>query len=299
MQINARISVPHLRAAAALADSGSFTAAAQLLGLSQSSLSRKIGELERMLRTQLFERTTRSVRVTAGGRAMLEQIRAILASFDHGMRQLERQSSGEQGVVTIGCLPSIAATYLPGFIRDFSREYPEVRIEVRDALNDQVAEQVFAGEVDFGVVAGNTRNAGLRYERVGADQFFCALPKGHHLGVVDQLSWSRLDGEALITFGANSSISRPVETALEAAGVRPSSTMVGHNVGAVAGLVASGLGVTAVPGLVRPLMEFAQLDFIPLRPVVEREISMVRRSGEGISAAAERFMMALGRRHPL
>lgn len=94
-------------------------------------------------------------------------------------------------------------------------------------------------------------------------------------------------------------LDEPVETALEAAGVRPSSTMVGHNVGAVAGLVASGLGVTVVPGLVRLLMEFAQLDFVPLRPVVEREISMVRRSDEGISAAAERFMMALGRRRPL
>lgn len=227
---------------------------------------------------------------------MLEQVRSILASFDHGMRQLERQTSGEQGVVAVGCLPSIAATYLPGIIRDFSREYPGVRIEVRDALNDRVAEQVLAGEVDFGVVAGNVRQAGLKYDRVGADQFFCALPQGHRLGMLDQISWGRLDGEAVITFGSSSSISKPVETALEAAGVRPSSTMVGHNVGAVAGLVSSGLGLTAVPGLVRPLMEFAQLDFVPLRPVVEREISMVRREGEGISAAAERFMMALGRR---
>lgn len=297
--MNEKVSVSHLRAAVALADCGSFTGAAELLRLSQSSLSRKIGELERALRAQLFERTTRSVRVTAGGRSMVEQIRGILASFDHGMRQLERQASGEQGVVAIGCLPSIAATYLPGFIRDFSREYPGVRIEVRDALNDQVAEQVLSGEVDFGVVAGNVRHLGLLYERVGADQFFCALPKGHRLGSLDQVSWSRLDGEALIIFGSNSSISRPVETALEAAGVRPSSTMVGHNVGAVAGLVSSGLGIAAIPGLVRPLMEFAQLDFVPLRPVVEREISMVKRRGEGISAAAERFMLALGRHSSL
>lgn len=299
MRIDEKISVAHLRAAATLAEVGSFTEAARVLGLSQSSLSRQVGQLEKVLATQLFERTTRSVRVTAGGGSMLDQIRGILASYEHGMRQLKQQASGEKGMITIGCLPSIAATYLPGFIRDFAREHPGVRVEVRDALNDQVAEQVLAGEVDFGVIAGAVPGSGLVGERIGADQFYCAVPQGHPFGALDQISWSRLDGEDLITFGSHSSISRPVETALQAAGVRPRVQMLGHNVGAVAGLVSSGLGVAPVPGLVRPLMEFAQLSFVPLRPVVEREISMVRRSGEGISAAAERFMMSLRRRPAL
>ncbi|NLS09049.1 LysR family transcriptional regulator [Nesterenkonia sp. MY13] len=296
MRINDQIQVGHLRAAVALGSTGSFTEAAREMGLSQSSLSRKIADLERALATQLFRRTTRRVESTAAGRVLVAQMRSVLVAFDQGMEQLYQQAAGEKGSITIGCLPSIAASYLPGFIRDFSRDFPGVRVEVLDALKAQVLEQVRAGEVDFGITALSSRDDDLHYERIGADQFYCALPRGHRLSEAQELTWGALEGEPFITFSPFSSISRPVETALEAAGVVPSSTMVGSNVGAVAGLVASGLGVTAIPGLVRPLMEFAQLRFIPLRPTVEREICIVRRKGEGISAAAERFILSLRRR---
>lgn len=293
MQINDAVSIGHLRAAVSLSETMSFTESGRQLGLSQSSLSRRISDLERSLRTQLFRRTTRSVQATAAGQAMLSQMHSVLVAFDAGMQQLYQQAAGDHGSVTIGCLPSIAASYLPGFIRDFSQEFPDVRIEVRDALGAEVNDQVRNGHVDFGITALSRRDPNLQHESIGADQFYCAVPQGHRLAQRSEVSWTVFDNQPFITFSPSSSISRPVENALEAAGAVPGSTMVGHNVGAVAGLVASGLGVTAVPGLVRPLMEFAQLCFVPLKPVVARELCIIRREGERASLATEKFIRML------
>lgn len=296
MDIKDRLSVSHLRAAVEVHRWRSFTAAAEQLGISQPSLSRKIVDVERAVNTQLFRRTTRSVDATTAGETMIVHMRRILGSFDGGMDQLGRHITGEYGTITIGCLPSIAAVYLPQVILSFARDFPEVRLEVRDGLLDQVVSAVRAGKVDFGIAPLVSAYPDLEYERLGADEFYCAVPHGHTLAEEKSVPWARLTGEPFIGFSPASSISRPVEAALAAAGAVPGSTMIGHNVGAVAGLVASRLGVTAVPGQVRPLMEFAQLEFIPLTPVVEREFCIIRRRGEGLSASAERFVREMRRR---
>ena len=297
MRMNSRVTVGHLRAAVAVMETHSFTESARILGISQSSLSRRISDLERILSVSLFHRTTRSVEPSPAGGALLAQMRATLVSFDKGLEQIEQLASGDHGSIAIGCLPSIASSFLPSVIRDFLREHPEVQVEVRDALTSQVVEQVRAGQVDVGITAGTERVADLEYRRIGSDGFFCALPPWHPLAGRESIDWSELSGERTIVFSPYTSISRPVELAFEAADVRPASTMVAHNVGAVAGLVASGLGVTAVPGLVRPLMEFAQLAFVPLRPAVRREISIIRRRDERPSPAVREFIRSMRIEH--
>lgn len=290
MRMNSRVTVDHLRAAVSVGETSSFTESGRRLELSQSSLSRRIADLERFLKVQLFHRTTRSVEPTSSGRDMLAQMRVTLVSFDTGMEQLHLLATGEAGSITIGCLPSVAASYLPDYIRDFTGEHPDVRVEVRDALTTQVVDQVRGGDADFGIIATSTRESDLTYEQIGADRFYCALPHHHRLAHLDSIDWEMLRGERVITFSPFTSISGPVESSLAAAGVATDSAMVGHNVGAVAGLVASGLGVTAVPGLVRPLMEFAQLAFVPLHPTIERDIFIIRRRGERSSPAVEKFI---------
>lgn len=293
MRISERLAVSHLRAAVEVNRCRSFTQAAQVLGLSQSSLSRKISDVEKAVGVQVFRRTTRSVEPTVAGEAIIQQMAAVLSGYDMGMEQLERYITGDDGVITIGCLPSIAATLMPRLIRSFAADYPQVRIELRDGLLDQVASDVEAGVVDFGVMSLASAYPTLDYEPLGSDQFYCAVPTTHRFAQRESVQWKDFAGEPLISFSPASSISWPVGAALDAAGAVPSSHLVGHNVGAVAGLVASGLGITAVPGLVRPLMEFAHLVFVPVTPEVHREICIARRPGEALQAPAGRFMQRL------
>lgn len=294
MDINGRPTIEHLRAAVSLGATSSFTDSGALLDLSQSSLSRRIADLEQVLGVQLFHRTTRSVQPTAAGRELLPRMRAIVLNFDKGLEHIRDYADGAIGSITIGCLPSIAASYLPQFIREFTAAHPGIHIEVRDALTAQVLAQVRQGEVDFGIAAVSRHEPDLVYERLGADEFYCAVQPTHPLALESGgVPWTRLRGERLIAFSPSTSISEPVRTALAAAGVDAEPKTMGHNVGAIAGLVAAGMGITIVPSLVRPLMQFANLAFVPLLPTVQRELSIVRRRGEKESPAVQRFVAPL------
>lgn len=290
MQINDRLTVDHLRTAVTLSETASFTEAARRLQISQSSLSRRVAELEQVLGVAVFSRTTRRVELTSVGHEVLESIRIALMSFDRCVDSLHQIVSGDVGSITIGCLPSIAATILPGLIRDFVAQNSHIRVEVRDGLTARVLAQVKNGSVDIGISATTHRDETVRYEKICEDTFYCALPSWHELADCQSIEWKSLSGERWITFSPFTSISQPVERSLEAAGVRLEPSMVGHNVGAVAGLIASGLGITAVPGLVKPLMDFAQLSFVPLSPTVHRDICVLTRKSEDYSPSTKKFI---------
>lgn len=107
------------------------------------------------------------------------------------------------------------------------------------------------------------------------------------------MRWSDLTGEAFIRFGPESSIEDYVRRALEYADVDLGPTIQAHNIGAFAGLTAAGLGITAVPDIVLPMMSFAKLVHIPLEPTARRTISLVQLDGRHQSASARDFMRTL------
>ncbi|GAB2916511.1 LysR family transcriptional regulator [Rhodococcus aerolatus] len=288
MSIN--LGVHHLRAVVAVADRSSFTAAAADVGVGQSALSRTVAEAERRLGARLFTRTTRRVEPTGDGREVAEHARRVLASYDDGLRQLERYATGERGSVVVACLPSVAATFLPAHVVRFRAAHPDVRLDVRDGLRDAVLASVRSGEVDLALVATTGSLAGLEQQALVTDHFSLAVPATHRLADRSSVAWTELAGEPFVAFGPESSIAGHVDRALADAGVVPGATVQAHNVGAVAGLVAAGLGVTAVPGLVLPMMAFAGVVAVPLvDPVVRRTISLVRLAGRHESTSARRF----------
>ncbi|MCZ2846389.1 LysR family transcriptional regulator [Modestobacter sp. VKM Ac-2978] len=283
----------HLRALVAVADAGGFTAAAAQLGTAQSSLSRAVADVERRLRVRVFERTTRSLRLTSQGREIIALSRQVLADLDAGMRHLEGYLAGQRGRVTIACLPSVAATLLPPVVVAFRARFPDVQVQVRDGLAADVLDAVHSGSVDLAVTAAPAPLARLTVEQLRLDPFSCAFAPGHRFAGRAEVDWAELTDEPFITFGADSSIRGPVDLALRAAGATPGPVLEARNVGAVAGLTAAALGVTAVPQLVLPMMAFAGVQHAPLRPAVERRISLVRAPERPLTPSAEAFAREL------
>jgi len=287
-----------LRALVAVADHGGFTAAATQLSVAQSSLSRTVADVERRLRVQVFERTTRSVRLTSHGRAVVELSRRVLADHDAGMRHLEGYLAGHQGRIAVACLPSVAATLLPPVVVAFRARFPLVQLHVVDGLATEVVDAVRAGSVDLAVTADPGPSAGLTVEELHVDPFSCAFPPGHRFSGRTGVAWAELTDEPFITFGTDSSIRGPVDHALLGAGAVPAPVLEARNVGAVAGLTAAGLGVTAVPGLVLPMMAFAGVEHVPLTPTVERRICLLRAPDRPLTPGAEAFAAELRRLRP-
>ncbi|MDQ1200438.1 MULTISPECIES: LysR family transcriptional regulator [unclassified Rhodococcus (in: high G+C Gram-positive bacteria)] len=291
--MNLNLGMTHLRCIVAIADHESFTAAASALGMVQSSLSRSVAEAERRLDVTLFERTTRRVVVTPDGVAVTQYARKMVQDFDEGLAQIGRFVTGDRGTVSVACLPSLAATFLPPYVVQFRRDHPDVLLEIRDGLRQEALTALLTGTVDMALVSAPTTEPGLVHRTLTADSFHCAFAAGHPFDGREHIDWAELAGEPFIAFGSQSSIAGPVARALGDADVRTGPVMHAQNVGAVAGLVAAGLGVTAVPQLVLPMMEFAGLRHAPLSPTVERTISLVRVEGRHETASVKNFVRCL------
>lgn len=288
--VGINLGIAHLRAVVALADHASFTAAANWLQVSQPNLSRTVAEAERRLGVRLFMRTTRSVDLTGDGHEVTAYARRVLLEFDDGLEQIGRFVSGDRGTVTIACLPSIAATFLPPYIVDFRSSHPDVSVHIRDGLRDDVVASVRDGSVDFAVVAASGRANDLVRLTVSTDAFVCALPPNHALAQRTSLLWTDLADQPFVAFGPESSIASHVQLGLESAGVDVGPSVQAHNVAAVAGMTAAGLGITVIPELVVPMMSFANLVYLPIEPTIHRTISVVQLPGRRQSASCTAFL---------
>jgi LysR family transcriptional regulator, carnitine catabolism transcriptional activator len=294
------LTVQQLRIVLAVADAGSFTAAGEHLHLAQSSLSRAVADVERRVGVTLLQRTTRRVRLTPEGREFVRVARDVVASFDRGMNHFAGFLDGTRGLVRIATLPSLAATLLPAVVSAFRQDHPEVGISIEDSLLGQVLAHVDGGDADLAITVSGDQPAGLTFEPIAVDEFSCVFPTGHRFGAESAeagaaLTWSDLHDEPFIAFDPTSSVRSHVDRAFAAAGATPATVTEARNIAAVGGLVAAGLGVSAVPSLVLPLLEFARLDHRSLTgPEVTRSIGVVTDPRRPRAPAVDAFLHTLG-----
>jgi len=293
------LTVQQLRIVLAVADAGSFTAAGQHLHLAQSSLSRAVADVERRVGVTLLQRTTRRVAPTPEGREFVRVARDVVASFDRGMNHFAGFLDGTRGLVRIATLPSLAATLLPAVVSVFRQDHPEVAISIEDSLLGQVLAHVDGGDADLAITVSGDQPAGLTFDPIAVDEFSCVFRSAHRFatetgGTPMTLTWSELHDEPFIAFDRSSSVRFHVDRALAAAGATPGTVTEARNIAAVGGLVAAGLGVSAVPSLVLPLLEFARLEHRPLTgPEVTRSIGVVTDPRRPRAPAVDAFLHTL------
>jgi DNA-binding transcriptional LysR family regulator len=141
----------HLLALVAVAETGTFSGAAEQLGYTQSAVSQQIGTLERIVGTPLFERPggRRRVRLTTAGEMLLSHSRAVLARISSAAADLRALASGEQGKLRVGTLPSIGTKVLPRLVGNFRAEWPGIEIVLRESRESaDLIRAVEAGDVD-------------------------------------------------------------------------------------------------------------------------------------------------------
>ena len=162
-------------------------------------------------------------------------------------------------------MPSLAALLLPGVVAAFRAERPGVEVMISDALADEVLERVRSGRADLAVTVAPEDVVDLAFRPIVTDGFHVVFPPGHPLGEKKAVEWTALRGLPFVRLHPTSSVRSHVDRALATADVRVGPVTEVRNVAAVGGLVAAGEGLSAVPGLVLPLLAFAGLDHRPLR----------------------------------
>ena len=170
-----------IQAFVSVADAGGFSRAAVLTASTQPTLSRQVKALEEVLGHPLFERTGRSIRLTAFGQETLSCARSLLAQTE-ALRGGTRAGTGEmKGLLTLGASDSVVLGRLPGLVRRFNRKYPGVRLQIRTASSPEILSWVRDGSCDLGLSLLPRAHPGLTFRPLWEDRFAALVPPGHPL----------------------------------------------------------------------------------------------------------------------
>lgn len=290
----ADLSLRDLQLILEVADRRSFTAAAEAVHLSQSVVSRAVNDAERRLGAQLFERTTRSVEVTAVGAEVVRIGRSMLGEFERGLREIARFRDGLGGDVRIAALPTVAAGMLPAVVADLKCTAPDVNVDISDTLAHVATERLVAGQVDFAITVDEDLPETVAFTPLAKDRFHVVFRSDHQFSGREQVTWRELAEQPLVAFSQDSSLRALTDLTFSEVGSCPARAAEAQNIAVIAGLVAAGLGVAAAPALVLPLMSFAELEVAELvEPSVDRDLVLAYVPGRSISPAAQRVADAL------
>ncbi|WP_165923368.1 LysR family transcriptional regulator [Bosea sp. BK604] len=241
-----------LRYFVTLADELHFRRSAEKLGVSQPPLSMAIQSLESELGVALFERTRRSVSLTAAGQRFHADAKRILASVSEAALAARRASEGEVGQLRIGLTPSAAFNRIvPSILRTYRERFPIVEFSLSEANTPAQIEAVHAGALDGAFVRPtDIRLTGLVATTVLEEPMLAAIPSRHRLAGAESIALSALKDEVIILrprpIGAR--LVDRIISACEGAGFSPIiAQQDAPQMTSILSLVAADLGITFVP----------------------------------------------------
>ena len=158
---------------------GSFTKAANELGLSQPALSRQIMSLERHLGVRIFDRVGRSVRPTASGEELVSRIGPLLEELSRITVNLAVAGGSAAGRVRLGAFESVTVHVLPNILRSFLAANKRVDLRLTCATTERLPEMVASGEVDVAVTSVEYEPPNLRLQELWQEELVLVLPMGH------------------------------------------------------------------------------------------------------------------------
>ncbi|WP_336214151.1 LysR family transcriptional regulator [Nonomuraea sp. LPB2021202275-12-8] len=249
-----------------VARSGSFTAAAELLGYTQSAVSRRVAALERAAGGPLFERLARGVRLTPAGVALRRHAAEVLDRLDRAGEELAAIHAGSGGTLRVGAFATANVDLVPAALKRFAERHPRVELRLVEGLSPRLTDRLQAGALDLAVISDYPAGlpaAGGRIVPLGEDNLLVALPRGHRLAADDAVDLRDLAGERWIEAAPRGQPTL-LQTACAAAGFTPRSGLRVAEWSGKFGCVAAGLGVTLVPGLAARAVP-ADLVLRPLR----------------------------------
>lgn len=258
-------SIAWLRMFTEVARLGSFTAAAQGLGYTQSAVSRQISALEGQTGAPLFDRLPRGVRLTEAGRCLLPHAEAVLDRLGAARQDLTALRDLDAGRLRIGAFATAEAALVPRAVAAFSARHPAVAITLKEGVTPAHLAGLAAGEIDVAVVSTTFGHPldDFDLHHLLDEGMFVALPAGHALAGRPWLRLAELADEQWVT-GSDGPGGTLISSALRT-GFQPRIGFVAAEWIAKQGFVAAGLGVTLVPALAAASVR-ADIALVALHP---------------------------------
>ena len=247
------IELRHLRYFVTVAEELHFGRAAERLHVSQPPLSQQIRKLEEMLGYPLFNRTSRSVSLTAAGEALFESARRTLRNVQRDIDETRSIGRGEVGSLHIGFVGSAVLTRFPRIFRVYREAYPRVRLYLHESFTARVIEGLENGTLDAGILRDGDPVESLNVTTILSEPFVAVLPVNHPRAKQKSISPASLRDEPFVyyppTAGARA-FDKPLAI-FEEYGFRPHIVQQASHWLTIMRLIGAGLGVSVAPECVR------------------------------------------------
>lgn len=244
-----------MRTFGAVARHLNFTAAAGELHVAQPAVSQTIRDLEEEMGVMLFQRTKRSVKLTAAGTIFARDVQRLLEEADGAVRAAQRAARGEVGKVVLGFMGPAVTPFLPLVVRTYRERYPDVELCLHEMMPTEQLRAFAEGRIDVAF----TRPTGLEGERLWLDEeliymdrVVAALPESHALAKPAKLALRKLGREPLVVYERQGApgLFDTIMATCRTAGIAPRVEHEPDLMTTVLTLVAAGSGVGLVPGCV-------------------------------------------------
>jgi DNA-binding transcriptional LysR family regulator len=246
------LDVRRLRVLREVAQTGSFSAAAENLAFTQPAISRQIATLEQEAGTRLVERNARGIRLTPAGELLVGHADVILDRLHMARTQLEALTDLTGGRLRIGAFPTANAALVPMAIAAFATAHPAVELRLEEDISRALLGRLVAGDIELAVVSdhetANDPPADVRIEPLMEDPLYVAFSRDHPLAHAPGLTMADLAGETWIE-GRDPTCAMPLQAAAYAAGFEPRIAFESAQWLGKQGLVAAGVGITLIPSL--------------------------------------------------
>ncbi|MFL0801675.1 MAG: LysR family transcriptional regulator [Agarilytica sp.] len=279
--------VKQVRAFVAVAKTQSFAEACGVINLSQPALSIAIKNLESEVGGPLLTRTTRTLSLTPEGVEFLPVAERLLHDWDSAFDDIHNLFSLRRGKISIAAMPSFACNLLPQVFVEYRKLHPGVNISVQDVIAEEVVALVRSGRMEIGISFDPGDSEDLKFTPLFQDQFIAVLPSDSAYAQDSTITWEILLRKDFIALQKPASIRALLEHTLSKHDMNLSVTYETNQLATIGRMVASGLGVSAVPALCESQMQEMGAVCLPIEnPAVMRQVGIITRRRYPLSIAA-------------
>ncbi len=278
-----------------LAETESFTKAAQINDVTQSAVSQQISSLERQFKSLLIERSKKKFRLTREGQVLYDYSKQIIQTYDGLHSKLQEIKDIISGTIRVATIYSIGLHDLPPYIKRFLKDYPTVHVHVEYRRANQVYDDVFSNVVDLGLVAYPTKEAKLETVALRKDPLVLICHPQHPFAKQKSIKLKAITNQKFIGFEPDIPTRKAIDRVLKEQAVEVKTVMEFDNIETVKRAVEIDAGVSIVPlGTIGQEISKQTLAAIPIEDAeLFRPLAAIYKKGKVLSPAMKQFINIL------
>lgn len=275
----------------AVAETGSFSAAAERLFISQPAVSKRIATLEARFKVSLLDRMGRTARLTEAGRTLLPHAQQVLQQIEDSRRALEQLSGHVHGRLSIGTSHHIGLHRLPPILRSYVQKYPQVELDIQFMDSEEACHAVVQGDLELGIVTLPTQPLPhLQQQLIWPDSMSVVVGPDHPLARQQRVAVQTLAQHPALLPDSHTYTHGIIAAAFDRLGLQPQLRLQTNYLETISMLVSIGLGWSALPDSMHS-HELQRLKVPRLR--LHRDLGVVWNARRSLTNAAQSMRLTL------